>query len=408
MDGKWMLYNFDPVQFTSTKVGEIVPSVGLDLEGARWHPTNPDVFYALEPSTQRRIVYSYNVATKAATIVKDFTTIAPIGGYPSSLSMSADGRYLAFYSSTTGGQDTGDFLVAYDTQTQAVYTKNVLTDLGIKNVHSAFLDKAGDYLWVQTGYASLNEPGVRIWNFKTGTFETLMFNASDSPGGHWAHGYGKSINPHWDGGKLAMRNLATPHTYSTVVVWPPRDGRINWQTDSHMSWNNKQNEFFFQSNYIASRVTGWESYAGPIYMRSAFTANSLTQRAPEGAYHNGKALSKSATLPTGPGKWFYDQGSDTLYVWLFNNADATAASEAVVPFAWWPIVEEIVQVWIDDATNLTKIKRLAHHQSHWPNTSSDGYTDTPRASADPSGQFVLWTSNWGGSGHRDVFILKVP
>src|SRR5207249_1440614 len=68
-------------------------------------------------------------------------------------------------------------------------------------------------------------------------------------------------------------------------------------------------------------------------------------------------------------------------------------------------MEEIVQVWIDDPTNLTKIRRLAHHQSHWPNTG--GYGDMPKASGDPSGQFVIFDSNWGGSGHRDVFILNV-
>jgi len=131
----------------------------------------------------------------------------------------------------------------------------------------------------------------------------------------------------------------------------------------------------------------------------------LTQRAPEGVYHNGVSLIQSTSMPAGPGQWYYDAPNDTLYVWLVNNADAANAANVIVPFAWWPFMEEILQVWIDDPTNLTKVRRLAHHQSHWPNTG--GYGDMPKAAADPSGQFVLFDSNWGGSGHRDVFILNV-
>src|SRR5438874_2693600 len=109
IDGIWKLYNFDPVNFRSTKVGTITSQgISLNLETARWHPTNPDILYAIESSTQRRRVYTLNVATGVPTLFYDFTSDAPIGGYPNSFSMSENGHVLAFYSSTTGGQDTGD------------------------------------------------------------------------------------------------------------------------------------------------------------------------------------------------------------------------------------------------------------------------------------------------------------
>src|SRR5437773_3509735 len=110
IDGNWTLYNFDPVQFTSTKIGPVGSSsgIGLDFETARWHPTDPNVLYAMEPSSERRRVFALNVATGDTTLVHDFTSIAPLGGYPNSFSMSENGQYLAFYSSTTGGQNTGD------------------------------------------------------------------------------------------------------------------------------------------------------------------------------------------------------------------------------------------------------------------------------------------------------------
>jgi hypothetical protein len=411
-NGVWMLYDFDPVNFASKKAGPLIPSTGvvagLNIETARWHPTDPDVLYGMEQSTQRRKVYAFNVAMKSYTLVHDFTNVAPLGGYPNSFSMSADGRYLAFYSSKTGGQDTGDFVVAYDIQSQKVYPLNFKAKTGWSNIHSVFLDKSGTYVVIGAGSQIPNAPATWVWNFKTGTLDALLWNPADSPGGHKALGFGEMINPSFTtAGQHIRRQLATPHTIAPMINWPPRDGKPNWQTDSHLSWNNLQGQFFFYSNYIASKTTGWLLHSGNVYKRMYFTPNSLTQRAPEGLYHNGVSLTRAASTPSQAGQWSYDATTDTIYVWLPNNADAKNAANVIVPFAWWPALEEIVQVWIDDSTNLTKMRRLAHHQSHWPNTSSSGYMDMPRASADRSGQFVMFDSNWGGSGHRDVFILKV-
>jgi len=407
-NGVWMLYDFDPVKFTSKKVGPIEPPTALDFDTARWHPSDPDILYAIEPSTQRRKLYAFNVVTKSNTLVHDFTNVAPIGGYPSSLSTSADGRYFAFYSSTTGGQDTGDFVVAYDIQSNQVYPLDFKAKTGWSNIHAAFLDKSGTYVVIQAGSQTPNKPDTWVWNFKTGSLDALLWNPADSPGGHKALGFGEMVNPSFTtAGQHMRRQLATPHTIAPVINWPPRDGKPNWQTDSHLSWNNFQGQFFFYSNYIASRITGWVLHSGNVYKRMYFSANSLTLRAPEGLYHNGVSLTRAASTPSQAGQWSYDATADTIYVWLPNNADATNAANTLVPFAWWPELEEIVQVWIDDSTNLTKTRRLAHHQSHWPNTSSGGYSDSPRAAADASGQFVMFDSNWGGSGHRDVFILKV-
>src|SRR5437870_7576609 len=109
IDAIWTLYNFDPVNFTSTKVGIITtPVTGLNFETARWHPTNPDILYAIESATQKRRVYTKNVATGAQTLFHDFTSVAPIGGYTGSFAMNEDGHFLTFYSSTTGSGDTGD------------------------------------------------------------------------------------------------------------------------------------------------------------------------------------------------------------------------------------------------------------------------------------------------------------
>jgi hypothetical protein len=60
---------------------------------------------------------------------------------------------------------------------------------------------------------------------------------------------------------------------------------------------------------------------------------------------------------------------------------------------------EIVQV-ATDGSQMTR--RLAHHRSVYAE-----YYDSPRANASRDGCFVAFTSNWGGSGRRDVFILNL-
>jgi len=53
-----------------------------------------------------------------------------------------------------------------------------------------------------------------------------------------------------------------------------------------------------------------------------------------------------------------------------------------------------------------RVKRICHHRSDYLKTKE--YWDSPRANISRDGKFVLYTSNWGASGRRDVFIAKVP
>jgi hypothetical protein len=61
---------------------------------------------------------------------------------------------------------------------------------------------------------------------------------------------------------------------------------------------------------------------------------------------------------------------------------------------------EIVQVATDGSA---RVRRLAHHRS-----IVREYWDSPRATISRDGRFVLFTSNWEGTGQRDVLILEVP
>ncbi|MEZ4222362.1 MAG: hypothetical protein R3B13_15600 [Polyangiaceae bacterium] len=60
---------------------------------------------------------------------------------------------------------------------------------------------------------------------------------------------------------------------------------------------------------------------------------------------------------------------------------------------------EIIQVTTDGSQ---KWRRLAHHRSDYAD-----YWDSPRANISQDGCFVAFTSTWGSSGRRDVFVLNL-
>jgi hypothetical protein len=73
----------------------------------------------------------------------------------------------------------------------------------------------------------------------------------------------------------------------------------------------------------------------------------------------------------------------------------TAGNGPVGPFR-----NEIFQAATDGSQ---RIRRLAHHHSVYRD-----YWDTPRADISRDGKFIAFTSNWGSTTRRDVFIIKVP
>ena len=405
----WTLYDFEPGAFASKKVRRVCCPPGgatLNLENSMWHPTDPDTLYALEPSSERRRLFAYNVTTQQYKLVHDFTGAVATGGYPNSLSMSEDGRYLGFYASRTGGQDTGEIAVVYNVQTQAVYTYDFGVRKAVRNIHSMFIDKTGSYAVIQAGYPSEGKTILWVWNFGFGSVEPLVFNSSDRPGGHFVLGKSAMINPDgWEGNRFLFRSLVSPHAWRPVFVIPRKGGLIQYQTDSHSSMNQSDPRFYIWSNYTASRLTSWQPHSGKIFKAPGFTRVSLGHLPPDGVRQNGVDLAKALGIPSARGQWWYDARADTLFVWLDGDADPRDPKMYVVPFDWRPFQDEIVQVWTDSPNNLTKVRRLAHHQSHWANTST--YLDGPRASIDRSGRYVIFTSNWGGSGHRDVFVLRI-
>ncbi|MGZ4116062.1 MAG: T9SS type A sorting domain-containing protein [Bacteroidia bacterium] len=71
---------------------------------------------------------------------------------------------------------------------------------------------------------------------------------------------------------------------------------------------------------------------------------------------------------------------------------------------------EIFQVATDGSQN---VRRLAHHHSDFlsdyaANGGGMAYWSSPKASISKDGNWAVFTSNWGSTTRKDVFILKIP
>src|SRR6185503_14086676 len=62
--------------------------------------------------------------------------------------------------------------------------------------------------------------------------------------------------------------------------------------------------------------------------------------------------------------------------------------------------DELFQIATDGSK---RVRRLAHLHSVYRD-----YWDQPRANISRDGKFAVFTSNWGATDRRDVFIVKVP
>jgi hypothetical protein len=298
------LFSFDPVNFTSEKIGLLWNGINMQWCGASWSHSDPDILYGIPYSGQK--LYQYNVKTRTYTVIKDFTGLLPAGNL-SYLTKSSDDRRFAFI---VGDQDNNNGVVAvYDKLTDTIYRH----DFNTTDIHSAPMDKSGKYVWVHIGISSSSDR--YLWNIIDDTVEALPADSIVRARGHYALGNQTQYQKDgWDT-RIIKRDLNDPQNWIHIL-----DGG----GEMHLSTNSSDESFIFASIYTSSH-----------------TANA-------------------------------------------------------------PYREEIIQVWTD-GTELNKARRLAHHRS-----LRTSYWASPRAASSMDGKFVMWSSDWEGSGYIDVFIVKVP
>ncbi len=399
---EWALYSVNRTAGTVSRLGTMSGPIGMD--GAVWHPTNPSLIYGISMGISNRNLYEVALPAGTATLLHNFDTEIPAGGYPSSrVQMSPDARYFAVTASTFAGQDSFDYVVVWDRQTGASKVLNIPAKFGAGvYLHSMEMDNSGQYIRL----GSITQVfGTVFWHWQDDVFSaSVTLPAPDYFGGHKVQGVGINLNQGRYGDEWLTRSLATPHIWTSLFTYPRKSGKPNWFEDSHAT-RVLTNGTFFDSRYLLGGGTGaFVSVGGGVYKLAGYLQYNGTANfdPPDTVRYGLTNLQQVAGIPTAPGQWSYDVPTDSVYVWLPDSSDPQATRDRLHIADWRPMMDEIVQL-LPGSNGTWTWRRLAHHRTHYLD-----FDTGPRGNVDPTGSFVLFQSNWDGSPRTDVFLLMVP
>ncbi len=205
--GQDFIRNFDPVTFTLGVKESIPPSPSgyLQMEGATWSGTDPDVLYASAGTK----IYAYNAATHTHSLIVDLTSRLPVGEYLWQQSKSFDDDYFAFTrrSATYG---FNGYLV-YRRSTASLIVNDE------PNLDEVTISKNGRYLLVKTASQGLGIVESKVLDTTTGQLEELIDGAPDYAPGHGDAGVDCYVGyDNWRN-QINYRKFATPHTVVTLL-----------------------------------------------------------------------------------------------------------------------------------------------------------------------------------------------
>ena len=305
-DGTGYLYQFDPVNFALGAKQPMIfpPGVGYTTaEDAVWSAADPNTLFIHRGA----LLYAFNAQARSYSLVGDLSSQFPAGSYLFQMSVSRDDDVFAFTVKNSNSTVRGYAVWKRSTNT-------VIHSVTTSILDEVQIDKTGRYLVVKTGQSGAGVIEVKVVNLETQAVTNLTDNAPDFSPGHSDNGVGTVIGvENWEN-RILKRNLANPHSFTTVYQFP------TWGHDSHISALGDNEDWVLVSFY------------------------------------------------------------GTIASVVFNR--------------------ELVLVATDGSQ---RVKRLAHHHSLYKT-----YYDSPRANISRDGKFIAFTSNWGGSSRRDLFIAKVP
>jgi hypothetical protein len=303
--GNIKLFKFDPAAFQlgGKESPANVPGTGYaSFQFAIWSGIEPDKFFI----TRGAKLYSYDVPSRAYSLVFDLSREVKTGDYFVQMSKSLDDDVFAFTRKNAAYQTIG--YLAYQRS-----TKRVLTSIETNTLDEVQVDKSGRYLVVKTTQEGRGAIQDQIVDLQTGKTTDLIDDAPDHAPGHSDNGNGTIAGASNHLNSITFRRLATPHTFTVLL-----DKGKNYYLSEHVS--------LLADNEAWALVSFYGTTSG-VFMR------------------------------------------------------------------------ELVQVAMDGSG---RVRRLVQHRSVF-----GGYYDSPRANISRDGQFIAFTSNWGGGKRRDLFVARI-
>lgn len=268
----WVL---DPVTFTVS--GGTLPSNAPAFGYAvKWSGTNPDVVYGVGGTA--KVLYSFNVATNTAAVLKDFTSVIGATEKISQHQHDLADNIFSMNIVNASGTPIGYILWRRSDNTTLL---NVLA----ATTNETNVDKSGRYFfWQDTSCQD------HVYDLNSGS---AVFVASTSGSTAFCHngtGVGTVFSDY--SGGMGIRSLATPNTVTQLMA-----GYFGFATHSHHQSFNATNEAYG----LVSRVC---NQPGTCLVQAAFDGE-LLQVATSGNAVRRIAHHRSKTGPT-QGGGYYD------------------------------------------------------------------------------------------------------
>ncbi len=427
----YVIYNNDAAHlFSLDRANNIASDLGklpndINFDGAHWDANNPNVLYTVYDVNPSKDILQLTITSRKPLKIQrnslfGFSNIVtPNVSLSNRVQASNDNRYFALM----GNSDPDDFddfdtVLFWDKQT---YKSSIFAISDLTNgyrIDSIDLDQSGNYIVLEgsSRYGSTIDSVWFVLKTSDGTVSQPISDTDDFYSTSMAMGSKDMMNIYRS--SLVYRTLDNPKSPYSILDLPAKGDK----DDPYQSYDkskvyaaNSANPYFFQGSYVSNAVSSDILAAGNPYNGNIFKipnylklVNDDGADVPEIFRYEGTDYTKISGIPNSPGQWSYDQPSDTLYVWPTDDYRVMVNNQISV-FDWRPMMEEIVQ-FINVNGNWTW-RRLAHHHMQFDGNPST----TPHANPDPTGNYVLFASNWDGtqknldrSSRNDAFLLVVP
>lgn len=220
-DNNPRLYRFDPSSFQILGKGPLfdrppADSGYLSTEDAIWSGTSANVLYGCAGQK----LYSYDVATRTYSLIKDFSGDIP-EGFLGQMSKSLDDNVFAFTRKDKNYKPVGFVVWRRD-------PNKILGLANLANLDEVQVDKSGRYLVVKGKFGGTAD--VQVIDLQTRVAENLTDPTPDFSPGHSDNGRQIVVgHDNWNN-QYTVRRLAAPHQFKTVIGFGN-----DWSQSNHTS-----------------------------------------------------------------------------------------------------------------------------------------------------------------------------